>query len=266
MSRSFPLFVAFVSMAMVHAEEAKKPEVEEGMEERRERGRGGMAAMWKRADQDGDGKVSLAEFSTLERIAKIPEEKRAQLFARFDKNGDGYVSGDEMKGGPPRGGPRGGMPPLEEYDKDRDGKLNFEEFLSLPFVVKLPEEKKKEVFDRMDRDKDGFLTPKDRPPRPFDGEPGRPGGKGHHPMEMVRELDGDGDGALSFAEFAKAPWLKGKSEDLQEDEFEKLDRNQDLKLDASDFPPPDWRPEGRGQGDGGERGKVSGDGGKAEKS
>jgi Ca2+-binding EF-hand superfamily protein len=57
-------------------------------------------------------------------------------------------------------------------------------------------------------------------------------------MDLIKSLDGNGDGALDFAEFRKAGFLQGKSEDEQEDRFEEMDRNGDLKIDAADFQPP----------------------------
>lgn len=43
--------------------------------------------MFKRLDKDGDGKLSMAEFSA----------PMLKLFARLDRNGDGVISADEMK-------------------------------------------------------------------------------------------------------------------------------------------------------------------------
>lgn len=205
------------------------------------------AGMFKRADTDNDGFISLAEFSALERIAKLPEEKRIEIFKRFDKDGDGKVSAEEMQ-------PfhRGGMPPMKDMDLNKDGRITFDEFEKAPFIAKLPEERRRAVFDRMDTDKDGALTPKDRPQRrpPGPGEGrgdggGRRGGRGN-PLDMIRDLDKNGDGALSFEEFRQAPFLKDRDEDFQEARFNEMDRNKDLKIDASDFPPPEERksPEG----------------------
>ncbi len=49
-------------------------------------------------------------------------------------------------------------------------------------------------------------------------------------MDMVKHHDKNGDGALSFDEFREIPWLKDKGEDEQEDRFEEMDKNKDLKL------------------------------------
>jgi Ca2+-binding EF-hand superfamily protein len=204
-----------------------------------------MMEMWKKADTDGDGSISLAEFGAMERTGRLPEEKRAEIFKRFDKNGDGRIGPDEM---PSR--PQGGMPPLSQVDANKDGRIEFEEFRNLSFVKRLPEDRQREMFKRMDHDGDGALSAKDRPsggsPRdgrsggpPWDGKrDGKPGGYGPHGLDLVKSLDSNGDGALAFEEFRKAGFLQGKSEDEQEDRFEEMDRNHDLKIDAADFPPP----------------------------
>jgi Ca2+-binding EF-hand superfamily protein len=209
--------------------------------------RGGrMAELWKKADTDGDGFISASEFAAMERPGQLPDDKRDEIFNRLDKDGDGRIGPGEI----PRR-PQGGMPPLGQVDADKDGRIVFEEFKKLGFVAKLPEERQRKIFGRMDRDGDGALTPKDRPEGPprdgrregkgKDKGVGK-GGRGGHPMDLVKKLDQNGDGAVSFEEFRQAGFLKDKSEDEQEDRFEEMDRNKDLKIDAADFPRPEESP------------------------
>jgi len=259
MNSSHSAWIALLLVGSAIAQEPPKtddppappPRGEGGPKDRPDKGkdkdRGGrMLEFWKKADTDGDGFISAAEFGAMERPGQLPAEKRAEIFKRLDKDGDGRIDLKEL----PRR-PQGGMPPLEEVDADKDGRIVFSEFKNLGFVAKLPEERQQKMFNRMDRDGDGALTPKDRPEGPphhdgkwdgrkdKDGKPdGGKGGRGGHPMDLVRKLDQNGDGALSFEEFRQAGFLKDKSEDEQEDRFEEMDRNKDLKIDAADFPPP----------------------------
>jgi Ca2+-binding EF-hand superfamily protein len=185
-------------------------------------------ARWKKADTNGDGLISLEEFKSLERIAKLPEDKQAAIFKRFDKNGDGSISMDEIREAM-KGPAERIMPQLEKVDVNKDGKISFEEFIAIPFVAKLPEERQHKMFERMDRNKDGFLTKEDRPPR--EEHPGPP------PLpELIKCGDTNGDGALSFEEFRAIPPFKDMGEDMQEKIFQHLDTNGDKKLDAADKP------------------------------
>jgi len=202
---------------------------------------------FKRADKDGDGFVSKEEFFALERIAKLPEEKRMKLFERFDKDGDGKLSKEELTkfgDGPPNGFPR-----LAELDVDHSGGVSFEEFKASEFVKKLPPEGQEELFKRLDRDGDGQITPKDRPAEPPHRE-GRDGEGGGGPdgglRQILRTLDANGDGAVTFEEFQKAPYAEKIGEDALEKRFEKLDRNGDKKLTAEDLPPKPEKPDGDG--------------------
>jgi Ca2+-binding EF-hand superfamily protein len=183
-----------------------------------------------RADADRDGSISRDEFFALERIAKLPEEKRAKIFERLDKDRNGSLSKEELQ--QMRRGPgRRGFPKLEELDADRSGGVDLDEFKASPFVQKLPPEEQEGLFKRLDTDGDGQITPKDRPPHPARD------GKG-----LFKRLDTDGDGAVSFEEFQKAPFIARLSEDEQEKRFQGLDRNDDKKLAEDEMPQPPRRP------------------------
>jgi Ca2+-binding EF-hand superfamily protein len=236
------------------------------MEEGKER-RGGperhFGKGWRQADADKDGSLTLEEFSHLPRIQNLPEEKRAHIFARFDKNKDGILSPDEMKvmmPRPPYEGSHAARMRFRELDTDKSGGVTFVELKAGELFKKLPVEKLEALFARLDTDKDGEITLKDRPagPRHGPGRPDRPdrrdkeskvdrldkGGKGgenrppRDPRQMLKELDKNGDGSVSFEEFRKAPPVRDLGEDAQEDRFEALDKNGDKKLDEGDFPVP----------------------------
>ncbi|RYF49820.1 MAG: hypothetical protein EOO38_07085, partial [Cytophagaceae bacterium] len=178
---------------------------------------------WKAADTDGDGFISTTEFAAMPRIQNLPEEKRNNIFARLDKNGDGKLGRDELS----RMGGKGGhdkhepMKRLWELDADKSGGISFEEFKAGQVFQKLPPEKQEVIFKRIDTDGDGLITPKDRPVRPKRGDGDRDKG----PEKINRKLDTNGDGARSFEEFRAGPAVKDLTEDQQEDRFELLDRN-----------------------------------------
>jgi Ca2+-binding EF-hand superfamily protein len=118
---------------------------------------GGAAApgRLKAMDQDGDGKISRTEFFG-----------RPELFARLDADGDGLITTDEAakfhagnsaKSAPipkPDGEPtqKKARPAarLKTMDRDGDGKVSGAEFTGPP-----------RLFDRLDVNKDGFLSAED---------------------------------------------------------------------------------------------------------
>jgi Ca2+-binding EF-hand superfamily protein len=203
------------------------------------------------ADSNHDGFISKEEFAAMPRIANLPEEKRANLFKRLDKNEDDLLGRDELdQMGKPREGDVPPMARLWELDTDKSAGISFEEFKGGRFFIKLPPDKQDAVFKRLDTDKDGIITPKDRPEPAFkrpDGREHRKGPDGKHPARkndsgkpesINARLDLNGDGALSFEEFRVGPEVKDLSEDEQEERFELLDRNGDLKISPQDSPPP----------------------------
>jgi Ca2+-binding EF-hand superfamily protein len=213
--------------------------------------RGGDRAFmerWKSADTDKDGSISRAEFDAISRLQGLPEEKRAHLFERLDKNSDGKLDRQEMgRMGKPRDGQGPPMLRLWELDIDKSGGVSFEEFQAGRFFKKLDPEKQRALFRRLDTNGDGVITPQDKPepafkrdggkPRPQRPDRGKPDGPGMEPRQIIRQLDQDNDGALTFEEFRVGPAVRGLSEDEQEDRFEALDKNGDLKITSGDFAP-----------------------------
>lgn len=136
------------------------------------RGGGLMAAL----DRNGNGKLEADEID----LAVVS-------LRRLDKNGDGEVGPEELRGGErgpgrPPGGPgpdgRRGRPAFDQLDKDGDGKLSREE----------APERMRERFDQMDTNGDGFFDKEEqdafielirervqRGGRVPPGEPRRPG-------------------------------------------------------------------------------------------
>lgn len=210
---------------------------------------------WENADANRDGVISLAEFHGIERIQVLPEEQRGKIFERLDKDRDGNLGRDElMRANRPHDSPM--RKRLWELDLDRSGGISIEEFRQGHLFKKLQPKKMMEVFNHLDTDQDGLITPRDRPepsfrkgegkPRPK-GKKGAKEGEGKSPKDtgdpdrlrkMIRKLDVGGDGSLSFDEFRVGPGIKDLDEDAQEDRFNQLDRNGDLKISKEDAPPP----------------------------
>lgn len=211
-----------------------------------------MVDAWKHADADRDGFLTKEEFSELGRVRNLADEKRDRLFTRLDKNGDGRIGRGEL-GAPPRGNKKPekrALPRLWELDSDKSGSVSFEEFrVGKPFA-KLPESRIEKVFERLDTNGDGVISPADRPDAPeskkdakrkkkadkkAEKNAGRKADAARGPRAMLQNLDVDQDGAVSFEEYRKGPEVRNLGEDEQEDRFMKLDRNGDLKLTAQDF-------------------------------
>jgi len=96
---------------------------------------GGRGGMMMRADTNADGKISREEFTAV----------MDQRFARLDKNGDGFITADEVSDMPARG-PGGGV---MAADADHDGKVSHAEFTALATAR----------FARLDTNGDGQITP-----------------------------------------------------------------------------------------------------------
>lgn len=214
--------------------------------------------LWKKADTDHDGFISKVEFDAMPRVQNLPDEKRANLFARLDKDGDAKLSREELGSiGRGREGADGHrMQRLWELDTDKSGGISFEEFKLGEFFKKLPPERQQAVFKRLDTNGDGVISPSDHPEPPFKHPTGNRGsidcggpradgeGPSNEPGHLNKKLDTNGDGALSFEEFRLGPAVKNLTEDQQEDRFELLDRNHDQKISPEDFPPPAPKPDG----------------------
>lgn len=123
----------------------------------------------------------------------------------------------------PGGGPNDRRPPpippiFAFFDQDHDGELSEDEI-----------EAASEALGKLDRNKDGKITPKEmRPPRRGDEEPG---GDGRPPRKpplppVIAALDTDRDGTISAAELEAAP-----------ESLKKLDENNDGELSPEELRP-----------------------------
>lgn len=134
--------------------------------ERRERPPfGNPGEMFRRMDKDRDGRITKGEFFAAPRMEGLPEEKRERIFSRLDRDSDGVISEEEIRE-MRRDAERRAREEFRELDADNSGGLDFAEFSKGKFFGKLPEAKRKQIFERMDTDGNGEITPEDRPAGP----------------------------------------------------------------------------------------------------
>jgi Ca2+-binding EF-hand superfamily protein len=190
-------------------------------------GHGGRGhGMMMRADTNGDGMISRAEFMA----------QADARFARMDKNGDGVITADEM-GGMAGRGPGGG---LMAADTIHDGKISHAEFAAQAAAR----------FARLDANGDGQISPDEMkatmermheamgghrgpggpggammPPPPGGPMGGTMSGGGHHGHGMLERLDTNHDGRISRDEMRA---------DMDR-HFDKLDTNHDGFIDKAEM-------------------------------
>ncbi len=239
------LLVSIPSIAFLSVEPAL---ADDGLSEKIDR-------LFQRYDADGDGKITPAELTD------------AATFQSLDKNGDGIIaredfgssaegaakppaeeprSGDEPEDRPvrkPEGtGPAGrGQAKMGEFDADGDGRISLDEFLA----------QKKKEFARGDKNGDGFLDADEirealRSSEAGSGAGAAAGKDGGRAREHFKEMDADGDGAVSREEW-KGPEMM----------FDRVDADGDGKVTTEELQ------KMRGAGEGGKRpGAGAGEGGK----
>ncbi|MFY7816893.1 MAG: EF-hand domain-containing protein [Akkermansiaceae bacterium] len=218
-----------------------------------EQGRDKMRALefWKQADINHDQKLSKEEFLQLPRISPLPAEKQDKLFTHLDKDKNSSLEPAEMI--PPNApvnpgspatpdGKRRMFPRIAEMDRDGDRKITFDEFEQATMGTKLPEDRRRKIFDNMDRNQDGALSPEDGPPqgqgprRPDARQDGRPDRMPTpSPARGFGAVDTNQDQKIDFPELQQFPMVRQQSEDSQEDLFEKIDVNRDLRIDAQEW-------------------------------
>ena len=140
-------------------------------------------------------------------------------------------------------------------DTDKDGFISKAEFNAMPRIMNLPEEKRENLFKRLDKDADGRLSRDEL--APF--------GKSHdgpdQPMKRLWQLDSDKSGGISFEEFKAGQLFMKLPPAKQEAVFRRLDTDGDGVITPKDRPEPRFKhpnhQEGKRPDDGTESGQIN---------
>ncbi|MDX9972465.1 MAG: hypothetical protein RBU21_05665 [FCB group bacterium] len=187
------------------------------------------------ADTNKDGKVSFEELSAVKPTVTQDE------FKRLDRNSDGFLSpadrAPKAKPGAqadakPKAAKQKAVKPakqkaakgdkqdaagrLKAADKNGDGRITPEEFTAA--FPKAPADR----FAKLDRDKDGALTPKDRQNEE------KPGDARHAMAAKLQKADTNGDGKVTFEEASAA------KPGLVRADFDRFDTNKDGTITKED--------------------------------
>jgi Ca2+-binding EF-hand superfamily protein len=207
------------------------------------------------------GMMGLRQAST-PATATSQADRAKKAFERIDADKNGAISFEEFQAGK---GPHARQAP-PDLDTDKDGKISFDEFkahkpanppANAPAIT---DEQLKAAFDKMDTNKDGFLSADDKPQgRPGFAGPGfgGPGFGGKHPFGGPQGFrghgpkgpaffgaDADKDGKITLDELkaAKGPDGNTIAADKAQAMFDKLDTNKDGAISKDDRPAKGQKP------------------------
>ncbi len=220
---SIILFISVCSAAIAHEKG------EGGSKQKKRRpDQSRSADFFKQLDLDSNAKISREEFSKGKRASELPAEAQVKIFDRLDKNNDGFITTQEFKGASSVWPKRY----LTKADKDKNGRVSHDEFMATPPSSQADPKRLKKMFDRMDRNSDGFLDRKDQVSS--GGRKRAPGEKWQPRMEFSK-LDLNQDGAVSREEFQKHPGNQPIAEQERRQRFERIDEDENGKLSANEL-------------------------------
>ncbi len=147
-----------------------------------------------------------------------------------------------------RRGPKAFMEAWKRADTNHDGLISKAEFDAMPRIQNLPEEKRENLFKRLDKDANAELSREEL------GRFGKPHDGRDHPMKRLWELDSDKSGGISFEEFKAGQIFMKLPPAKQQAVFQRLDTDGDDMITPTDRPKPpfkhpkkkDGNPEGGG--------------------
>ncbi|XP_044504708.1 probable calcium-binding protein CML23 [Mangifera indica] len=135
-------------------------------------------------------------------------EEVRKVFNKFDKNGDGRISSDELKdilhalGS--KTSPEEVRRVMQEIDKDGDGYIDFDEFVAFhtggASASGDGSKELKDAFDLFDVDKNGLISVSEL--HSVLRKLGEKCSK-NDCEKMIKKVDADGDGHVNFEEFKK---------------------------------------------------------------
>ncbi|KAK4745151.1 hypothetical protein SAY87_011463 [Trapa incisa] len=129
-------------------------------------------------------------------------DEAKHVFKKYDMNGDGKISSEELREAMDWIGPGGTTRDeidliISEFDKDGDGHLDFDEFMEF-FAGCGGDETLRDAFDLFDLDRNGLISAKNLHSVMMKlGE----GCSLSECRRMISSVDRDGDGNVNFEEF-----------------------------------------------------------------
>lgn len=111
---------------------------------------------FQRFDHDGDGCLDQVEFSQFLRVSKIHGLDAAKSFERLDQNKNGKIETFEL-GGKFRKLNNTKLD-FASHDVDGNGGLDYAEYSQIPWVIRLPGERREKLFGLIDADGNGEIS------------------------------------------------------------------------------------------------------------
>ena len=190
----------------------------EGGDTTRQAPRGSGENLFKRADADGNGEV------TLEELQKVLPRVTAERFALLDRNGDGAIQPNEARSASPRLAAQGTRETILKADQNGDGTISFDELKAQSAGVTW------ERFEQMDRNGDGVLSPADRDATATRRQPGSESRDARFgAAQKLMETDANHDGTVTFEEVTDA------KPGFPRDAYDRYDSNRDGVLTQADY-------------------------------